>query len=71
MAGLRLWFDREADFFEITFAEREGEFREIGPDVYERVDQKGNVIGFAVFNFSNRDRSVVEVPLEVTSVRAP
>jgi hypothetical protein len=28
----------------VTFADRKGSFREIGPDLYERVDAKGNVI---------------------------
>ena len=69
MAKVRVWFDREGDFLEVTFAKRKGTFREIGPDLYERVDAKGNVIGFAVFNFLKRDRKTVSVPLEVSPAR--
>jgi uncharacterized protein YuzE len=53
---MKVWFDEEGDFLEITFANRKGTFREFGHDVYERVDARGNVIGIAVFNFRKRDR---------------
>jgi uncharacterized protein YuzE len=50
----------------VTFARRKGSFRSIGPDIYERVDSKGKVIGFAIFNFMKHDRKTVEIPLEET-----
>ena len=64
VARLRVWFDEEGDFLEVTFAKRKGSFRVISPDVYERIDSKGNVIGFAVFNFLKHDRKTIEIPLE-------
>jgi hypothetical protein len=64
IARLRVWFDEEGDFLEVTFARRKGSFRNIGPDIYERVDAKGNVLGFAIFNFLKHDRQTVEIPLE-------
>ena len=70
MANMKVWFDKEGDFLEVTFADRSGHFQEISPDVYERVDEQGDVVGFAIFNFSKRDRKPVEVPLEVISVGA-
>jgi hypothetical protein len=45
-----------------------GYFREIGDDMYERVDEQGRLIGFAVFNFSKRDRQEVEVPVELSAL---
>jgi len=39
--------------------------RDLGDDVFERVDGQGNVIGFAIFNFSKRDQTPIEVPLNV------
>ncbi len=33
---MKVWFDEEADFLEVTFADHKGTFREIGPDLYER-----------------------------------
>lgn len=68
MAKMKVWFDQEGDFLEVTFAERTGHFQEIGADVYERIDERGRVVGFAIFNFSKRDRKPIEVPLEMVSV---
>ena len=66
IARLKVWFDEEGNFLEVTFARRKGSFRSIGPDIYERVDSKGKVIGFAIFNFMKHDRKTVEIPLEET-----
>ena len=60
----KVWFDEEGDFLEVTFAKRKGSFRSVGPDVFERVDAKGKVIGFAIFNFLKHDRKTVEIPLD-------
>lgn len=49
MAGLRVWYDEEGDFLEVTFSQRTGHFQQIRPDVYERVDEEGNILGFAIF----------------------
>lgn len=70
MAKVKVWFDGEGDFLEVTFANRKGFFRAIAPDVSERVDTKGNVIGFAIFNFLKHDRKTVEVPLGISKVSA-
>ena len=68
IARLKVWFDEEGNFLEVTFARRRGSFRSIGPDIYERVDAKGKVIGFAIFNFTKHDRKTVEIPLEETKL---
>lgn len=70
MGKTRVWFDQEGDFLEVTFANRRGSFREMGPDLYERVDANGRVIGFAIFNFLKRDRKSVELPIELAAVGA-
>jgi hypothetical protein len=46
------------------FSSRKGSFRNIAPDVYERVDADGNILGFATFNFLKHDRKTVELPLD-------
>ena len=61
----KVWFDEEGDLLEVTFTKRKGHFREVGPDLYERVDAKGNVIGFAIFNFMKHKLNTVEIPLEM------
>jgi hypothetical protein len=68
MGKIRVWLDEEGDFLEVSFARRKGTFREVRPDVYERVDAKGRVIGFALFNFLKRDRKGVEIPLDLAQL---
>lgn len=68
MAKVKVWFDEEGDFLEVTFVDRKGSFREVGPDLFERVDTKGRVIGFAIFNFLKRDRKTVEIPMELAQL---
>jgi uncharacterized protein YuzE len=38
---------------------------DLGDDIFERLDDQGKVIGFAIFNFSKRDQKAVEVPLDM------
>jgi len=59
---LKVWYDPEADFLEVTFLEREGFFRETDDDrVMERVDADGNVLGFSILKVS----SIKGAPLDV------
>ena len=45
---VKVWFDAEADFLEVRFAEGPGYMRETNNDaVMERVDDKGNILGFS------------------------
>jgi uncharacterized protein YuzE len=67
MGKVKVWYDKEGDFLEVTFREAKGYMRDLGDDIFERVDERGNVIGFAIFNFSKRDQKAVEVPLELLS----
>jgi len=51
---VKVWFDREADFLEVTFANGMSYMRETDHDsVMERVDMDGNVIGFSILNVSH------------------
>ena len=68
MAQVKVWYDKEGDYLEVTFFNAKGYFHEVGEDVYERVDEKGQLIGFAVFNFSKRDKREVEIPLELSKL---
>ena len=65
MAGrkVRIWYDPQGDYLEVTFEQGEGYFRETSSDqVMEKVDAAGNVIGFSVLRVS----ALKENPLEVT-----
>jgi uncharacterized protein YuzE len=65
MGKMRVWYDKEGDFLEVTFLDAKGDMRDVGDDVFERVDEQGKVIGVAIFNFSKRDQQSVEVPLKL------
>jgi len=59
---LKIWYDKEGDFLEVMFEQRPGVFRETdNPHVMEKVDEKGNVLGFAIMRVS----ALRDVPLEV------
>jgi uncharacterized protein YuzE len=60
---VKLWYDPEGDYLEVTFEQKPGYFRETSSDqVMEKVDEAGKVIGFSVMNVS----ALKERPLEVT-----
>ena len=66
MEAMTVWFDKEGDFLEISInGKRKGFFKDLGNDVFERVDSKGNVIGFAIFNFSKRSLKENKIKLPV------
>jgi uncharacterized protein YuzE len=63
---LRVWFDPEGDLLEVELGKpRKGFFRDVGNDVFLRVDEKGNVIGFAILNATKRMKKVREVELPI------
>jgi len=64
MAGknVRIWYDPEGDYLEVTFEQKPGYFRATANDhVMEKVDVEGNVLGFSVLRVS----AVRQAPLEV------
>ena len=59
---VKIWFDREGDFLEVIFDQREGYFRETENDqVMEKVDVEGKILGFSVLKVS----ALTEAPLDV------
>ena len=59
---VKMWFDPEADFLEVTFEQKAGFFRPTENDqVMEKVDEAGNVLGFSVLRVSQ----LKKIPLEV------
>ena len=58
----KVWFDKEGDYLEVIFDQRPGYCRETSnPHVMEKVDEKGNVLGFSVMRVS----ALHDVPMEV------
>ena len=61
---VKIWYDREADYLEVIFDQREGYFRETASDqVMEKVDSKGHVLGFSILKVSSLTKTPLEVAL--------
>lgn len=68
---MKVWYDREGDYLEVTFDETPAVMDEIEDDVFERRAPDGRIVGFAVFNFSRHDRDSLTLPLAVTATPVP
>jgi len=63
---LRVWFDPEGDLLEVELGKpKKGFFKDMGDDVFLRVDMKGNVLGFAILNATKRMKKLREVELPI------
>ena len=50
---IKIWYDKEGDYLEVLFEKKKGYFKETESDaVMEKVDEKGNVIGFSILKVS-------------------
>jgi len=50
---MKVWFDPEADFLEVTFSDEPGYMRETDNDaVMERVSPRGKILGFSIMRVS-------------------
>lgn len=62
---LKVWYDQEGDFLEVLFdSKKPGFFRETRHEqVMEKVDSKGNILGFSVLKVSRLRKKPLEVAL--------
>jgi len=61
---VKLWYDPEGDYMEVTFEQKAGYFRETeNEQVMEKVDADGNVLGFSVMKISSLKGKPFEVAL--------
>lgn len=70
MANMKVWYDREGDYLEVSFEDAPATMEEIDDDIFERRTPDGRIIGFAVFNFSKHDRAKLTVPMVIQAVAA-
>jgi uncharacterized protein YuzE len=50
---MKVWFDPEGDFLEVTFSDEPGYMRATDNDaVMERVSQRGKILGFSIMRVS-------------------
>ena len=62
---VKLWFDKQGDYLEVIFDKKVGFFRQTKNDaVMEKIDGKGNILGFSVMNVSK----LAQKPLQVSLV---
>jgi len=48
---IKVWYDSEMGFLEVLFSEEAGFMRETdADDVMERVNEKGDILGFSIMN---------------------
>jgi uncharacterized protein YuzE len=66
--GLKVWFDPEGDLLEVELSKpHKGFFKDLGDDVFLRVDEKGNVLGFVILNVTKRVKKAREVQLPINA----
>ena len=54
---VKVWFDVEGDYLEVRFSDAAGYMKETDNDaVMERVDERGQVIGFSILQVSKLSR---------------
>lgn len=62
---VKVWYDAEGDYLEVTFDQKPGYFRETANDqVMEKVDSDGNILGFSVIRVSSLTKGPLEVALQ-------
>lgn len=62
--AIKVWYDKEGDYLEVIFERKAGYFKETKNDaVMEKVDNKGNIIGFSILKVSSLKE---QKPLSVT-----
>jgi len=64
---VKVWYDPEGDYLEVTLQDRAGTFRETALDqVMAKVDTEGHVIGFSILKVSTLKGKPLEPSLAGT-----
>ena len=70
MGKLKIWYDAEGDFLEIAFSDEVCEFRPTDSEkIMLKVNNFGQMTGFAVMNVSSVDREPLEIVLPMEDLR--
>ncbi len=64
-AKIKVWYDKEGDYLEVLFdSSKPGYFKETKHDqVMEKVDGKGNILGFSVVKVSRLKKKPLDLAL--------
>jgi hypothetical protein len=61
---VKIWYDTEGDYLEVIFDQKPGYFRETPSNqVMEKVDERGNILGFSVLRVSSLKVKPLEIAL--------
>lgn len=61
---IKIWYDAEGDYLEISLCRKAGVFRETSQDqVMEKVDSDGRVVGFSILKVSALKGAPLELSL--------
>jgi len=62
---IKVWYDKEGDYLEVLLEKKKGYFKETENDaVMEKVDEKGNIIGFSILKVSTLQEKPLSVNLK-------
>lgn len=62
---VKVWYDKEGDYLEVIFERKTGYFRQTENDaVMEKVDEKGNIIGFSILKVSALKQKPLSISLK-------
>jgi len=62
--NVKLWYDPEVDYLDVTFEQKAGYFRETANHrVMEKADEEGNILGFSVLRVSTLAKTPLDVAL--------
>jgi len=70
MDKLKIWYDPEGDFLEISVSDERGEFHP-SPEknVLIKTDDNGKVVGFAVLNISQVEKEPLDLQISLKELR--
>ena len=62
---VKIWYDKKGDYLEVLFERKAGYFKETENDaVMEKVDEKGNIIGFSILKVSALRENPLSIDLK-------
>jgi len=68
MGKLKIWYDEEGDILEIGYGDKKGYMKDLGDDLWERIEEDGRVTGILILGFKKRAKEKkveVETPLKL------
>ena len=69
MGTMKIWYDEEGDYLELRTEESKGHMKDLGDDIWERVDENGRIVGIGILGFKKRlkdKKGEIRTPLKVS-----